>query len=89
MRAVGSKVIVDLIEEDEVTASGIVIAQANKERSDRGTIVSVGPEVTVDVASGDVVVFSRFAGTEIEDEDGKHLVLSEDNLLAVLCDAPE
>jgi chaperonin GroES len=84
-------VIVKPIEEETTTASGIVIPDtASKEKPMRGEVIAVGPGKTEDgklipvgVNAGDIVIFTKYAPTEIKIEGTELYVLSADSLLAV------
>ncbi len=88
----GDNVIVSPLQEELTTASGIVIPDtASKEKPMRGTIISVGPGKrddqgnvhAPDVKEGDVVVFTKYAPTEIKIEGQELYVLNLDSLLAI------
>ncbi len=84
-------VIVKPLEEETMTASGIVIPDtANKEKPMRGEVIAVGPGKTVDgkvvpvgVKAGDIVVFTKYAPTEIKINNEELYVMSSDSLLAI------
>ena len=90
----GDRIIVEPIEEEEITASGIVLPESAKEKPQRGTVLAVGPgprdedgdRVPMDVAAGDVVVYSKYAGSgsEFKFDGRKVLILSEKDILAKL-----
>lgn len=91
LEPLGDRVVVEPIEEEEVTASGIVLPESAKEKPQRGKILSVGPgrldddgkRVAMSVASGDVVIYAKYAGTELKMESNKKLlILSEKDILA-------
>ncbi|MGB1526624.1 MAG: co-chaperone GroES [Miltoncostaeaceae bacterium] len=91
----GDRVIVTAGESEEVTASGIVLPDTAKEKPQRGTVVAVGPgrlvdgeRVAPDVAVGDVVIYSKYGGTELNIDGEDVVVLSEHDILAKL-DAPK
>ncbi|MFQ5459929.1 MAG: co-chaperone GroES [Anaerolineae bacterium] len=85
----GDRVIVEPIEQEETTASGIVLPETAKEKPQRGTVVAAGPgrmedgkRQDMDVAKGDTVVYAKYAGTEFKMNDTKYLILSEKDILA-------
>ncbi len=89
----GDRVIVRPNEEDEQrTASGLVIPDTAKEKPQTGSILAVGPgdrnedgdRVPMDVSVGDTVVYSKFAGTELKYEGEDYLILSSRDLLAIV-----
>lgn len=89
----GDRVIVRPNDEDEQrTASGLVIPDTAKEKPQTGSVLAVGPgdrnddgdRVPMDVSIGDVVVYSKFAGTELKYEGEDYLILSSRDLLAIV-----
>ena len=86
------RVVVKPIEADEISAGGIVIPDSAKEKSTKGEVVAVGPgrvaengnRVPVDVAEGDVVLYSKYGGTEVKVGGEEYLVLSARDVLAVV-----
>src|SRR4030042_4488340 len=89
----GDRVIIEPLEEEEVTASGIILPETAKEKPQKGTILAVGPGkrddqgnlVPMEVKKGDLVLFAKYAGTEVKlDSDRKVLVLRESDILAVI-----
>lgn len=92
LKPLGDKVVVEVVEEPQTTASGIVLPDSAKEKSQRGKVVAVGSGKLLDdgtrapleVEVGDIVVFAKYGGTEI-DLDGKDLmILSERDIHAVV-----
>jgi chaperonin GroES len=92
LKPLGEKVVVEVIDEPQTTASGIVLPDSAKEKSQRGKVVAVGSgkllddgtRVALEVKVGDTVVFAKYGGTEI-DLDGKDLmILSERDIHAVV-----
>lgn len=89
----GDRVIVRPNDEDEQrTASGLVIPDTAKEKPQTGSVLAVGPgdrnddgdRVPMDVSVGDTVVYSKFAGTELKYEGEDYLILSARDLLAIV-----
>jgi chaperonin GroES len=92
LKPLGDKVVVEVIDEPQTTASGIVLPDSAKEKSQRGKVVAVGSgklldsgeRVALEVKVGDTVVFAKYGGTEI-DLDGKDLmILSERDIHAIV-----
>jgi chaperonin GroES len=92
LKPLGSRVVVEPLEENEVTAGGIVLPETAKEKPQKGTVLSVGPgdrdedgkRIPMDVAVGDVVLFAKYGGTEIKIDSKKLLILRESDLLAIV-----
>ena len=91
LKPLGDRVIVKAIEEDETTASGIVLPDTAKEKPQRGKVVAVGDgkwgedgekRIPLDVAEGDEVLYSKYGGTEVNVEGEELLVLRESDVLA-------
>jgi chaperonin GroES len=93
LRPLADRVIVEPLEQEEKTASGLLLPETAKERPQEGLIVAVGPgrwdedgakRVAMEVAVGDKIVFAKYSGSEIKLDDKKYLIMSEKDLLAVL-----
>jgi len=93
MRPLGDRVVIEPLDEQEMTASGIVLPETAKEKPQRGKVLAVGPGardkdgnlVPLDVQVGDTVLFAKYAGTEFKlTSSQKLLVMRENDLLAVL-----
>ena len=81
----GSRVLVRVLVEDSVTASGLVIPDTAKEKGQRGEVVAVGDdEDLINVAVGDRVLFAKYSGTELRLGGQDHLILEATDLLAVI-----
>ncbi|HUG87244.1 MAG TPA: co-chaperone GroES [Actinomycetota bacterium] len=85
------RVVVKPGEEEQTTASGIVIPDTAKEKPQEGEVVAVGPgrfedgaRVPMDVKAGDTVLYSKYGGTEVKIEGEEHLVLSARDILAIV-----
>jgi chaperonin GroES len=94
LKPLGSRVLVEPIDVEEVTAGGIVLPETAKEKPQKGKVLSVGPgdrdddgdRIAMDVKKGDVVLFAKYGGTEIKVDGKKLLILRESDLLAVVED---
>ena len=91
LQPLGDRLIVEVLEEEETTVSGIVLPDTAKEKPQRGRVLAVGPgprkedtgeHIPMDVAEGDEVIFSKYGGTEIVVEGEDLLVLRESDVLA-------
>ena len=86
------KLLVQIVEAETTTASGLVIPDTAKEKPQEATVVAVGPgrtdengkRVPMDVAEGDVVIFSKYGGTEIKYAGEEYFILSQRDVLAVV-----
>jgi chaperonin GroES len=84
-------VIVEPIEQEETTPSGIVLPETAKEKPQRGSVIAAGPgriedgkRIDMEVKVGDTVIYARYAGTEFKLDGKKLLILSEKDILATL-----
>ncbi len=92
LKPLGNRVVVEPVEQDEVTAGGIVLPETAKEKPQKGLVISVGPGdrdddgdyIPMDVKQGDTVLFAKYAGTEIKVDGKKLLILRESDLLAIV-----
>ncbi len=91
LKPLGDRLIVKAVEEDEVTAGGLVLPDTAKEKQSRGKVVAVGDgswdedgekRIPLDVAEGDEVLYSKYGGTEVTVEGEELLVLRESDVLA-------
>ena len=92
LKPLGDRVVVEVVEQEEKTASGIVLPDSAKEKPQEGKVVSVGSghltdngeKVALEVKEGDHIIFSKFAGTEVKQGDKEYLVLRENDILAIV-----
>lgn len=92
IKPLGDRVVIELVEQEEKTASGIVLPESAKEKPQEGKVVAVGSgrvtdsgkTVALEVAEGDRIIFSKFAGTEVKYEGNEYLILRESDVLAVV-----
>ncbi len=90
LQPLGDRVIVEALEEEETTSSGIVLPDTAKEKPQRGRVLAVGPGarndkgeiIPMEVAVGDEVIYSKYGGTEIKVGADEVLVLRESDVLA-------
>ena len=90
LKPLGDRLIVEVLEEEESTVSGIVLPDTAKEKPQRGRVLAVGPGsrddngkfVPMDVEEGDEIVFSKYGGTEIKLGSDEVLILRESDVLA-------
>jgi chaperonin GroES len=92
MKPLGSRVVVEPIEQEEVTPGGIVLPETAKEKPQKGTVLSIGAgdrdddgkRIPMDVKVGDVVLYAKYSGTEIKLDSKKLLIMRESDILAIL-----
>ncbi|MFP3870236.1 MAG: co-chaperone GroES [Syntrophobacteria bacterium] len=92
LRPLHDRVIVKRIEEDEKTSGGIIIPDTAKEKPQQGTVIAVGKGKILKngdvmpptVKEGDRILFGKYAGTDIKIDGEEHLIMREDDILAVV-----
>ena len=92
LKPLGDRLIVEPIEQEEMTASGIVLPETAKEKPMQGKVLAAGPgarkddgsRVAMDVSVGDTVLYAKYAGTEVKIEIQKYLILKETDILAIV-----
>jgi chaperonin GroES len=92
LQPLGDRLIVEILDEEETTISGIVLPDTAKEKPQRGTILAVGEgrrdddgdRIEMDVKVGDTVLFAKYAGTEFKIDADELLILTEKDILAVI-----
>ena len=92
VRPLGDKVLLKRLEAQSVTKSGIVLPEAAKEKPKRGKVLAIGEGKLLDngqrakfqVKKGDEVIFASYAGTEVKVNGEELLILSEDEVLAII-----
>ncbi|WP_284036794.1 co-chaperone GroES [Neobacillus sp. 114] len=92
LRPLGDRIIIELVESEEKTASGIVLPDTAKEKPQEGKVVAVGTgrvldngeRVAVEVSVGDRIIFSKYSGTEVKYQGAEYLILRENDILAVV-----
>ncbi len=92
LRPLGNHIVVEPMEQEEVTASGIVIPQTAKEKPQQGTVLAAGPGRMLDngkrdpisIKVGDKVLYAKYAGSTFKIDGQEMLVLTEDDVLAIV-----
>jgi chaperonin GroES len=92
IKPLGSRLVVEPVEREDVTASGIVLPETAKEKPQKGKVLSTGPgdrnekgeRIPLDVKKGDTVLFAKYSGTEIKVDDKKLLILKESDVLGIV-----
>ena len=92
LKPLGGRVIVEPIEQEEMTAGGIILPETAKEKPQEGKILAAGPgdrsddgqRVPMEVSVGDRVLYAKYSGTEVKMDGRKLLILRESDILAVI-----
>lgn len=90
LQPLGDRIVVKAVEQETQTKSGIYIPDSAKERPQEGSVIAVGPgritddgnRLDMSVAVGDTVIYSKYAGTEFEDDGEEYLIMKETDVLA-------
>lgn len=87
----GDRVVLKQLVAEETTKSGIVLPGQNKEKPQQAEVVAVGPggmidgkEVKMEVAIGDQVIYSKYAGTDVKIEEDEFIIVKQSDILAIL-----
>ena len=87
----GDRVVLKQFEAEETTKSGIILAAKSQEKPQEAEVVAVGPggmvdgkEVTMNVAVGDQVIYSKYSGTEVELDDVEYIIVKQSDILAIV-----
>lgn len=91
IKPLGDRVVIEAVEEEQTTASGIVLPDTAKEKPQEGKVVAVGSgtiddgdRIPLELKEGDRVIFSKYAGTEVKYEGRELLIMRESDVLAIL-----
>ena len=92
LKPLGNRVVVEPIEQEDITAGGIVLPETAKEKPQQGMVLSIGPgdrdedgkRIPMDVKVGEKVLFAKYSGTEMKIDGKKLLILRESDLLAIV-----
>lgn len=92
LKPLGDRLVVEPKEQEEMTASGLILPETAKEKPQQGTVIAVGPgrrddngkRIEMDVREGDTVLYAKYGGTEVKLENKKLLILKESDVLAIL-----
>jgi chaperonin GroES len=92
LKPLEDRILVEPIEREQMTASGIVLPETAKEKPQEGRVLAVGPgrrdeegkRIPMDVTVGDRILYARYAGTEVKVNDQKLLILRESDVLAIV-----
>jgi chaperonin GroES len=91
-KPLGGRVLIEPVEQDEVTAGGLFLPETAKEKPQQGKVLAAGPgdrndkgeRVAMDVKVGDIILFAKYSGTEVKIEGKKLLIMRESDLLGIV-----
>jgi chaperonin GroES len=92
LKPLGDRLVVEPLETEQTTLSGLILPETAKEKPQKGSVLAVGPggrddqgqRIALDVQVGQVVLFTKYGGTEIKLDDKKLLILREGDILAIV-----
>jgi len=92
LKPLGNRLVVEPIEQEDVTAGGIVLPETAKEKPQKGTVLAVGPgdrndkgeRIPMDVSVKDTILFAKYSGNEIKLDAKKVIILRESDVLAIV-----
>lgn len=91
-KPLGSRVLIEPTEQEEMTASGIILPETAKEKPQQGKVLAAGPgdrndegeRIAMDVKVGDIILFAKYSGTEVKMDGKKLLILRESDILGIV-----
>lgn len=92
LKPLGDRIVIELVEAEEKTSSGIVLPDSAKEKPQEGKVIAAGTgrvlengqRIDLEVKKGDRIIFSKYSGTEVKYEGNEYLILRESDVLAVI-----
>ena len=87
MKPLGTRVLIEPLVPEEKTQGGIIIPDSAKEKPQNGKVVAVGPgskDEPMEVKVGDIVLYGKYSGTEVQFENNDYLIMSQSDILAVV-----
>ena len=92
LKPLGDRVIIEVVEKEEKTIEGIVLPDTAKEKPQQGKVVAVGTgrvtdegkRIDLDVKENDLVIYSKYAGTEVKHDGKEYLIVRESDILAIV-----
>ena len=92
LKPLGDRIVIELVEAEEKTASGIIVPDSAKEKPQEGKVIAAGTgrvlengqRIDLEVKEGDRIMFSKYSGTEVKYEGNEYLILRESDVLAVI-----
>ena len=88
LKPLADRVLIKMLENDEITKSGIILSGTNKEKTQFAKVIEVGPgteKTKMEVKKQDKIVVSKYAGTEIRYEDEDFVIINQSDILAIVC----
>jgi len=97
LQPLGDRLIVEVLEDEETTISGIVLPDTAKEKPQRGRVLAVGPgkfddkgeRIPMEVSEGDEIVFGKYSGSEVKLATDEYLILRQEDVIAKVASSPK
>ena len=87
LKPLGDRIVIKQFEAEEKTKSGIILTTSAQEKPSQAKVIAVGPgtkDVQMEVKVGDIVVYSKYAGSEIKLDDEEYIVIKQSDVLAII-----
>ncbi|MEN8171462.1 MAG: co-chaperone GroES [Chloroflexota bacterium] len=84
LKPLGDRVVIEPVEQESMTAGGIVLPDTAKEKPQQGIVLAIGPDIEAELAEGDRVMYAKYAGTEVKADGKDVIILSEQDILAIV-----
>ena len=84
IRPIGDRLLIKTEEQEAITSSGIIIPESAKGKPQRGIVITISETADIKIKKGDKIMFGKFAGTEVEMDKQKYLIINITDVLAVL-----
>lgn len=89
IQPVGNNVLIEQVEKEEKTASGIIIPDSAKEKPQEGKVIAIAPNASDEISVGDVVIYTGFSHTTIKNGDTEYLIVTDSDIVAKYVDVEE
>ena len=92
LKPLGDRIVIELVEAEEKTASGIIVPGSAKEKPQEGIVIAAGSgrvldngqRIDLEVKKGDRIIFAKYSGTEVKHKENEYMILRESDVLAVI-----
>lgn len=84
IKPLGDRVLLKVLEQEEKTASGIILPDTAKEKTQKAEVVEVGDHEDIKVKKGDIVIYDKYAGIQIKENEVEYLIVKNEEIVAVI-----
>ncbi|HEY4579165.1 MAG TPA: co-chaperone GroES [Savagea sp.] len=84
LKPLGDRIVIEIVEVQETTASGIVLPDSAQEKPQEGKVIAVSKDAKFGIQEGDRIIFSKFSGTDVKYGGTDYLILRESDVLAIV-----